>query len=207
MPAPKFLLKQLSRPAGFFSTLSAWYLNKGNATQNFKTIDILPLEETSRVLDVGFGGGVSFVQLLKRCSKGYIAGVDVSNEMIQRAKKIWAKKIAAGHLEVREAGVDNLPWPNGTFDFVMTVNTIYFWPNVKSGLSEIKRILSPGGLFVSSSVPRKLLIKYGFPEMGFRSEEPEYYADLFNHIDFEDVKVIECNDKYGSKLILGKTAG
>jgi len=205
MPAPKFLLKQLSKPAGFFSSLSAWYLNKGNATQNFKTIDILPLKETSRVLDIGFGGGVSFGQLLKRCSKGYIAGVDVSNEMIQRAKKIWAKQIAAGQLEIREAGVDNLPWQDGAFDFVMTVNTMYFWPNVQSGLSEIKRILCPGGLFVSSCVPGRMLANFGFPEMGFRTEEPEYYADLLNLIGFEAVEVIESNDKKGSKLILGRT--
>ncbi len=206
MPAPKFLLKQLSRPTGFLSPLSAWFLNKGNATQNSKTIDTLPLKETSRVLDIGFGGGVSFVQLLKRCSKGYVAGVEVSNEMIQRAKKIWAKQIATGQLEVREAGVDNLPWQNGAFDFVMTVNTMYFWTNVQSGLSEIKRILAPGGLFVSSCVPKKMLANIGFPDMGFRTEEPEYYADLLKRKGFETVEVIESNDKKGSKLILGRTA-
>jgi arsenite methyltransferase len=206
MPAPKFLLKQLSKPSGFLSPLTAWFLNKGNATQNSTTIEALPLKETSRVLDIGFGGGVSFAQLLRRCSKGYIAGVEVSNEMIQRAEKNWAREIATGQLDVREAGVDNLPWQNEAFDFVITVNTLYFWPDVLSGLSEIKRILTPGGLFASSCVPRKMLDSIGFPDMGFRTEEPEYYAKLLKRAGFEAVELISSNDKKGSKLILGRVS-
>lgn len=204
MPAPIFLLKQLSRPSGFLSPLTAWMLNKGNATQNLNAIEALPLRATSRVLDIGFGGGTSFAGLLPRCSNGYVAGVEISKEMLQRAKKIWAKQIATGQLDIREATVDNLPWQSDAFDFVMTVNTLYFWPDVMSGLSEIKRVLAPGGLFVSSCVPRKTLSHMGFPDMGFRTEEPEFFAELFKSAGFETVEVIESNDKKGSKLILGR---
>ena len=206
MSIPKFLLKQLARPSGFVSSFAAWFLNRGNAIQNSIAIEALPLKETSRVLDIGFGGGVSFAQLLRRCSKGYVAGAEVSNEMVQRAKKIWAKEIATGQLDIQEAGVDNLPWQNEAFDFVMTVNTMYFWPDLLSGLSEIKRLLTPGGIFVSSCVSKKMLTNIGFPDMGYRTEEPEYYAELFKRTGFKNVEVIVSDDKKGSKLILGYTS-
>jgi len=205
MPVPKFLLRQLSKPSGFFSPLAAFLLNKGNSTQNHTAIKALPLNDESRVLDIGFGGGASFPTLLQRCSKGLIAGVEISNEMIQRANKIWAKEIESGRLDVREAGVENLPWKDESFDFVMTVNTLYFWPDIMAGLSEIKRILAPDGLFVSSCVPKKMLASMGFPDMGFRTEEPEYYAELLESAGFQGVKVIQSNDQKGSKLIIGHT--
>lgn len=204
MATPKFILKQLGQPSGWLSFLTARALNKGNATQNHATIDALPLTATSRVLDIGFGGGVSFEPLLQRCANGQVAGAEISPEMLKRAKKIWAKQIGDGKLDLREASVDKLPWQDNSFDCVMTVNTMYFWPDVLSGLVEIKRVLAPGGKFVSSCVPRGTLASMGFGDMGYRTEEPEHYAELLKRAGFDDVEVIPSNDVKKSKLVVGR---
>ena len=207
MAAPKFLIKQFAKPSGWLSSLAARALNKTNATQNRATVDALPLTTTSRVLDIGFGGGVSLEPLLQRCANGLVAGSEVSPEMIQRAKKIWAKQVGDGKLDLREAGAEKLPWQDDSFDFVMTVNTMYFWPDVLTGLAEIKRVLAPGGKFVTSCVPRNMLASLGFGDMGYRTEEPEHYAELMKQAGFEGVEVIPSNDMKKSKLLVGRAPG
>lgn len=207
MAAPKFLIKQFAKPSGWLSSLAARALNKTNATQNHATVAALPLTATSRVLDIGFGGGVSFEPLLQRCVNGQVAGIEVSPEMVERAQKIWARQVEDGKLDLREAGVDSLPWQDNAFDCVMTVNTMYFWPDVLSGLSEIKRVLAPGGKFVSSCVPRKMLAGLGFGDMGYRTEEPEHYAELMKQAGFAEVEVIPSNDMKKSKLVVGQAPG
>ena len=207
MAAPRFILRQLAKPSGWFSPFAARALNKGNATQNQATIDALPLTATSRVLDIGFGGGVSFESLLQRCTDGQVAGAEVSPEMLKRAHKIWARQVEAGKLDLREAGVDKLPWQDNAFDCVMTVNTMYFWPDILSGLAEIKRVLVPGGKFVSSCVPRNMLKNLGFGDMGYRTEEPEHYAELLKQAGFDDVEIVESNDAKKSKLVTGRSPG
>jgi SAM-dependent methyltransferase len=56
--------------------------------------------------------------------------------------------VRADRLDVRVADVHELPFPDATFDRVLTVNTVYFWPDLQAALAEIRRILRPGGRLV-----------------------------------------------------------
>lgn len=53
--------------------------------------------------------------------------------------------IASGRIEVREASVERLPYPNGSFDAATAVETHFWWPDIGAGLREIRRVLKPGG--------------------------------------------------------------
>ena len=43
---------------------------------------------------------------------------------------------------------EKLPYPDGKFDLVTAVETVYFWPNLPKCLLEVQRVLKPGGRFV-----------------------------------------------------------
>jgi ubiquinone/menaquinone biosynthesis C-methylase UbiE len=43
---------------------------------------------------------------------------------------------------------EKLPYPDGKFDLVTAVETVYFWPNLPNCLLEVQRVLKPGGRFV-----------------------------------------------------------
>src|SRR5690606_11128774 len=114
------------------------------------------------VLDIGFGGGTSFKALLRACLDGKVAGIDRADTMVTRARRIWARDIEAGRLQVEQGTVCALPWDDGTFDRVLTVNTIYFWEDQEAALREVVRVLAPGGLFASSVLPAASLAGWGY---------------------------------------------
>lgn len=62
--------------------------------------------------------------------------------MARSANACW---IAAGRVEIQQASVSHLPFPDGSFDVVTAVETHYYWPNLESDLREILRVLKPGG--------------------------------------------------------------
>ena len=72
-----------------------------------------------------------------------IVSIDISPKMLERAKiKAAAYK---GSIELREADVHNLDYPEATFDTVTTVFTFCSVPNPITGLQELHRVLKPGG--------------------------------------------------------------
>lgn len=203
MGLKSFLLHQLSRPSGLLAPVTARLLNRGNAQQNTDCIDALGLESNFKVLDIGFGGGVSFPRLLAECAEGRVAGTEVSPEMLARARSTWAGEIAKGRIEVVEGAAEHLVFGDDSFDRVMTVNTVYFWPELPIGLGEVLRVLSPGGRFVASVVSGRTLRKMGFADEGFRTESPDFYASALEAAGFTKVRTDETGDAKGSVLVSG----
>jgi len=97
------------------------------------------------VLDVGCGGGRTLAKLAGMAPEGRICGVDHSPASVAVAAKLSREGIAAGRIEVREASVEHLPYPEGAFDVVTAVETHFWWPDIVAGLREIRRVLKPGG--------------------------------------------------------------
>ena len=71
-------------------------------------------------------------------------------------------------LEVHLGSVMELPFPDNYFDRVFHTNCYYFWPSIEQGVSELKRVLKPGGLMATGlvydalkSAQQKGFIKYG----------------------------------------------
>jgi arsenite methyltransferase len=95
-----------------------------------------------RVLDVGCGGGWLVREIAARVPQGRVTGMDVADEMIERARGASA--------EVRNAEfvvgiVDAIPRDANTFDKVVSVESAYYWPEPARGLKEIFRVTRPGG--------------------------------------------------------------
>ena len=113
---------------------------------NGEAIERLGVSPGDRILDIGFGGGVTFQLLLERGA--VVVGIDRSADAVDAAKSAHPKAIEAGRLEVRRGEVEGIPFEAGSFDGVLTVNTVYFWPDLEAGLTDILRVLKPGGRIV-----------------------------------------------------------
>lgn len=132
---------QFGRPTGRAATVIALILNAVNKPLNRATVDALELTGGEHVVDLGFGGGIAFPALLRSVgTNGRVTGVERSAELVARA---LAR--AKGRVQVLEGSAEELPLADDSVDALMTVNTVYFWPDLQAGFAEIARVLSPGG--------------------------------------------------------------
>ncbi len=143
----KFLAKQLGNPSGLLGRLvAAPVLNKRNSALNDATFDRLALHPHDRVLEVGFGGGYLIGRMDTIVTQGFLAGVDVSSDMVAYCQAQYRSLVEAGKLELKCASAESLPYPSGHFTRVCTVNSIFYWENVPQTLAEIRRVLEGGRL-------------------------------------------------------------
>lgn len=106
------------------------------------------IREDFTILDVGCGGGRTIERLASIATKGRVFGIDYSVESVSVARETNASRIAEGQVDVQQANVSNLPFPDTTFDLVTAVETHYYWPDLPHDVREVMRVLKPGGKFV-----------------------------------------------------------
>jgi SAM-dependent methyltransferase len=68
-----------------------------------------------------------------------------------------------GRADFREGAVEAIPFEDGHFGKVCTVNTVYFWKSLDAGFAEIRRVLSPGGRAVVGFLPKEPMERMGLP--------------------------------------------
>jgi arsenite methyltransferase len=140
------LSRQLSHPSGPGGKVVARLMNRGNRTLNDRVIARLDVQPGDRVLDLGFGGGLTFAPLWERVAT--VVAIDRADDMVAAARARFADAVAAGRLELHAGDVARLPLADGAVDRVLTVNTVYFWSDLAAAFREVRRVLAPGGRLV-----------------------------------------------------------
>ncbi len=101
------------------------------------------------VLNIGFGPGVGIAELARRRPGLMVAGIDPSPTMLQVASRRNRAGVAAGRVALRRAGAEAIPWPRDSFDGIVAVNSIQLWSPLPAAVSEVARVILPGGTFVT----------------------------------------------------------
>jgi ubiquinone/menaquinone biosynthesis C-methylase UbiE len=186
-----FLRSQFGKPSGWFgSTLMVPLLNIANRRVMRVTIDLLEAKPTDTVLDIGFGGGYSLTRLAEKVTRGKVTGVDYSREMVDSAAVLVRARHLQSRIRVRQGDVARLPFHARTFDKVVTVNSIYFWPDPDAGFREIARVLKPSGqVAVGFRSPVSLrLLTIGWKD--FSLHEPREVAEMMKQAGLRVKKVV-----------------
>jgi ubiquinone/menaquinone biosynthesis C-methylase UbiE len=71
--------------------------------------------------------------------------VDYANGSVATSRLTNRRLIAAGRVAIQQASAEQLPYPDGEFDLVTAVETHFYWPNLPKAMTEIRRVLRPGG--------------------------------------------------------------
>ncbi len=106
-------------------------------------VDFAEIDPTLRVLDVGCGPGALTARLARRVGPKRIAAVDPSESFVAAC----AARVPGA--DVRRAGAECLPWPDGTFDAVLAQLVINFLPDPAAGIAEFVRVARPGGVLAA----------------------------------------------------------
>ncbi|WP_340099885.1 class I SAM-dependent methyltransferase [Salinibaculum salinum] len=102
-----------------------------------RLLDRLSLSAEDDVLDVGCGTGQTSASVAERA--GTVAGVDRSAPQLSRARR---KHTA---VRVLRADAEHLPFPDDTFDAVVSVGAVIYFPDPVAALTEARRVTRPGG--------------------------------------------------------------
>lgn len=104
-----------------------------------------PIHKGETVLDVGCGAGVdSLVAAVMVGPTGKVIGIDLTPEMLERAKA----NLRAADLEnvsYETASAEDLPFPDATFDVVISNGVLNLVTDKPKAMREILRVLKPGG--------------------------------------------------------------
>lgn len=112
------------------------------------------VKQGMRVLDVGCGTGVAALTAAR--TGAHVTGIDLTPELLERARE--NSRIAGLAVEWLEGDAEELPFEDAHFDVVLSQFAHMFAPRPKVAISEMLRVLKPGGTIAFSTWPPELLI-------------------------------------------------
>ncbi|MCU1640074.1 MAG: S-adenosyl-L-methionine-dependent methyltransferase [Nocardia sp.] len=160
---------QLGNPHGLLGKGTAVMLNRVNRFLIDEAVQAAAARVGETVADIGFGGGVGISLLLEQVGPtGNVVGIEISPDMLTRARSGFSTQIAAGRLRVEEGSLTALPLDDASLDAAITVNTIYFVPELDQICAEFARVLRPQGKVVIGIGDPAGMARMPFTQYGFR---------------------------------------
>ncbi len=167
-----------------------------------KTIAVMSKGNPKTILDIATGTADLAIEAAKKLNPEHVTGMDISKEMlIIGSKKVKKRKL--DHIITLEIGdSENLKYKDNSYDVVSSSFGVRNFANLKKGLTEMHRVLRPGGQIVilEFSRPKRFPIKQGFnlyfkhllPLIGkIKSGDPKAYQYLY-----ESVQVFPDYDRF-----------
>ncbi len=160
---------QLGHPSGPLGKVVALMLNRGNRATVAAAVEAAEVTAGDVAADIGFGGGVGLPLLLERAgTDGVVYGVEISTDMLTRAKSRHTAEIGSGRLRLLAGSLDDLPFDADSLDAAITVNTLYFVEDLDRACAELARVLRPRGRLVVGVGDPDAMAKMPFTPYGFR---------------------------------------
>lgn len=188
MRRPEFIARQSSCPTGLLGRFIVRIMARETAAANEKTLELLALRPDNHVLEIGFGHGRTLMRAATLASSGFVAGIDVSADMVHTATRWNQQLIRQGRVEVRCASSLRIPYPAQSFDRIYATHTLYFWEHPLQHLQEIHRVMKPGARFVLTFGPREdKEIVAKFPTTVYRFYSTDEVRSLFEEARFSNI--------------------
>jgi len=133
-------------PRGLLGRIAGLLMVLTNRRINRFVVEIFEVQARDRVLEIGFGPGACISMLAERTTNGLVAGVDPSPTMVAQAGARNRNAVRHGRVELKIGSVSAIPYPPESFDKVLSINNIYFWPSRIDDLREIRRVMKDDGM-------------------------------------------------------------
>ena len=124
-----------------------WNMDKAKNTRYLEiAMSGIPQDFSGSLLEVPVGTGVLTMPVYQTLPKASITCLDYSTAMMDKAQR---RAEAAGMENVRfcQGDVGALPFPDGSFDTVLSLNGFHAFPDKDAAFAETWRVLKPGGVF------------------------------------------------------------
>lgn len=146
----------------------------------------LPYVKNKDVLDVASGTGYGANELSRLGLTKSITGLELNEKCVEYARAIYAPN---GEINYQQGSILEMPFADNSFDIVTSFETIEHIADTKGQLSEIRRVLRPGGIYIVST-PNAYGIENPHHVLELNNQE---LTDLLNTNGFD---VLEKNLQY-----------
>jgi ubiquinone/menaquinone biosynthesis C-methylase UbiE len=188
------LAAQLRRPDGDAGIQTGDWMNRGNIQMNLDTIEALDASAGDNILEIGMGNGFFVNKIVQKHTSIKYTGADFSEVMIAEANRINAAWINSEQVNFALTDVAAMPFKNESFNKIFTINTIYFWEDAATILTELKRVLQPNGKLLITLRPKRQMINYPFTKYGFHMYSKEEVEQLLIENGFSILKSVEIQE-------------
>ena len=120
------------------------------------------------------------IVIRERVAPARPAGVEISAVMVEQGRARWGDSV-----DVHLADVATMPFEDASIDGLLSVNTIYFWPDPAAALREIRRVLKPGGRLVLGIRSKPFLLASPVSWFGFKVYSVRQLERLLREAGFE----------------------
>ncbi|MBQ6019709.1 MAG: class I SAM-dependent methyltransferase [Clostridia bacterium] len=154
----------------------------------------VPMDFSGKLLEVPVGTGVLTIPVYRELPDAEITCLDYSTDMMNAAKQ-KADRAGIKNITFLQGDVGALPFPDGSFDIVLSLNGFHAFPDKEAAYKETYRVLKPGGTFCgcfyiadgckrTDWFVRRLYVPKGFFTPPFETQDSlrrrlqEMYADV-----------------------------
>lgn len=184
-PSTRTIAAQLRRPSGSLGKKVGEKMSRSNAPLYDFALQNLCLAAGERVLEIGFGNGKFFPQLLAQAPGLHVTGLDFSAEMLRQAQQ---NNPDSPQFHLVAGSSEQMPFPDAAFDAVLCLNVIYFWENPAAHLREVRRVLRPGGRFLAAVRSPETMAHLPFTQHGFRLYDEAAWSALLLQNGFHNIE-------------------
>jgi ubiquinone/menaquinone biosynthesis C-methylase UbiE len=133
--------------SGAFGYLAGLTMIVGRGRDARLVADIAEPQAADHVLDIGCGPGTAARFAARDGTQ--VTGVDPAEPMLRLAGLLTRLRRPAGEIDWLCAGAEDLPMPDESVTVCWSLASVHHWPDLEGGLSEVERVLRPGGTFIA----------------------------------------------------------
>lgn len=193
----KILAHNLANPQGEKGIEIGEMMNATNISMTLESIKTLVIDDGQHILEIGHGNARHLKSIMSLAKNLRYTGIDISETMHNEARKLNKEFENQADFVLYEGR--KLPFQDGTFNKIFTVNTVYFWENPVEFLNEIYRVLKDDGTFVLTFGQRDFMEKLPFTEYDFTLYNNNEMEELVSKSHFKRMKTSEKEEEIKSK--------
>ncbi len=127
-------------------------------------VDLVAQSKPDVIMDIATGTGDLVIKMAQKTNATKLIGLDISSGMLEIGKIKVSKEELDDRIEMVLGDSENLKYDDNSIDAITVSYGVRNFENLEKGLSEILRVLKPGGILVvlETSVPTKFPFKQGY---------------------------------------------